>query len=378
MPVALPSAPAAAELLAMLSSETCHRPATLLSRIAILAVILGAFLGLQASAARASSAAHRATASSGERARKAVKHRRHVRAKASSRKRHKGKPVTTEEPTGEPTPTESTTTEPTPTTTEPTTTEPAPAPEPTPEPAPAPAPEPTPEDSGSLLFSGSHIGDFWLNQSAPNAITEVNDPAGSSQKVFRMTVSDQDVYPITPTENPRAQLLSSPTIEPGDEIWWSAKFYLPGSFPSSVPGWLNLLEGPYGKPFNGSPPWQIQVVGNHIQWTRNRTYGWDVPWQMPLVKERWVSVVVHERFGSSGYVEMWIDGQPITFFSGGTYNPKGIAPTPHLNMATMDASNNGGPNMIILQSYREAGMFSSVSVFESPLKIGTSRNAVGA
>jgi hypothetical protein len=74
---------------------------------------------------------------------------------------------------------------------------------------------------------------------------------------------------------------------------------------------------------------------------------------------------------------MWIDGQPITFFSGGTYNPSKAAPTTHLEMATMDASNNGGPNSVILQSYRDAGMFSSVTVFEGPLTIGTSRNVVG-
>ncbi|HSC20817.1 MAG TPA: heparin lyase I family protein, partial [Solirubrobacterales bacterium] len=161
-----------------------------------------------------------------------------------------------------------------------------------------------------------------------------------------------------------------------DEIWWHSSFYLPGNFPSSVPGWLNLLEGPYGGPFNGSPPWQIQVVGNSIQWTRNKTYSWDVPWKMPLVKEKWVDVVIHERFGSSGYVEMWIDGQPITFFSGSSYNPLKAAPTSHLEMATMDSSNNGGPNSIILQSYRKAGMFSSVTVFEGPLTIGKTRAAV--
>ncbi|HWN73658.1 MAG TPA: heparin lyase I family protein, partial [Solirubrobacterales bacterium] len=146
----------------------------------------------------------------------------------------------------------------------------------------------------------------------------------------------------------------------------------------SVPGWLNLLEGPYGGPFNGSPPWQIQVVGNSIQWTRNKTYAWDVPWKMPLVKEKWVDVVVHERFGTNGYVEMWIDGQPITFFSGSTYNPAKVAPTSHLNMATMDSSNNGGANSIILQSYRKAGMFPSVTVYEGPLTIGKTRAAVGA
>jgi hypothetical protein len=232
--------------------------------------------------------------------------------------------------------------------------------------------------SPDLLYSGIRINNYWLNQSAPNAITETPDPAGGPQSVFKMTVADSDVYPITPTDNPRAQLMSPPSIQPGEELWWHSRFYLPGDFPSSVPGWLNLLEGPYGAPFNGSPPWQIQVVGNYIQWTRNKTYNWDVPWRMPLVKEKWVDVLVHEQFASSGWVEMWINGQPITFFAGGTYNPGHAATTTRLGMATMDSSNNGGPNSIILQSYRQAGMFSSVSVYEGQLQIGHTRASVGA
>jgi len=215
-----------------------------------------------------------------------------------------------------------------------------------------------------------------MNQSAPGAVSVVLDPAGSGQAVFRFDVDDSDVAPITPTNNPRAQLVSPAILEPGDEIWWSAGFYLPSSFPSSVPGWLNLLQGPFGPPFSGSPPWQIQVRDEKLQWTRNSTYGFDVPWQMPLVKNQWVDVMVHERFASNGFVEMWINGRQVTFFSGGTFNPNGVAPTTHLAMQLLNSSNDEGPNSLYLQSYREAGMFSSVTVYESPLRIGTARASV--
>ncbi|HET9677214.1 MAG TPA: heparin lyase I family protein [Solirubrobacterales bacterium] len=368
----------------MSSPQTAPRPSILVRCATLLAAFLCLLVftqGAEAEAVKSSGHGRQAQATD----RSATGDHRRVARTSSKRKPRREKPAT-EGPA--PTPTE----EPTTTPTEPV---PAPAPEPTPapapseEPAPAPAPAPAPEPapapseepasfpSSDVLFRGDQLRDFWLNQSAPNAITEVSDPAGSGSKVFKMVVSDSDVYPITPTENPRAQVLSTPEIKSGDEIWWSSSFYLPASFPSSVPGWLNLLEGPYGGPFNGSPPWQIQVVGNSIQWTRNKTYSWDVPWKMPLVKEKWVSVLVHERFGSSGFVEMWINGQPITFFSGGTYNPLGVASTTRLNMATMDSSNNGGPNSIILQSYRKAGMFPSVTVFEGPLTIGKSRLSAG-
>jgi Polysaccharide lyase len=240
----------------------------------------------------------------------------------------------------------------------------------------APAPSPSPGSGAGLLFRGARIRDFRLNQSAPGAVAEVPDPAGGSSQVLKMTVADTDVYPITPTADPRAQLLSPSIIDPGEEFWWSARFFLPSDFPSSVPGWLTVIEGPYGEPFDGTPPWHIEVNGSNLRWSRNSTYGWDVPWQVPLVRDRWVSVLVHERFAEDGWVEMWVDGQQVTFFAGGTYNPRHEAPTARLAMATRDRSNDGGPNFTVIQSYRKAGMFSSVSLFQGPMAIGATRASV--
>jgi hypothetical protein len=236
----------------------------------------------------------------------------------------------------------------------------------------------TAPDTGDLLFSATHLSDFWLRQSAPGAITEAPDPAGSGQTVFKLTVSDNDGYPVTPTENPRAEMLSPPTIEAGDEIWWSARFFLPADFPTSTPNFVTLLQGPYGQPWNGTPPFHIEANGGVLKWQRNSTYGWDIPWQMPVVKNQWVSFLIHERFGSDGWVEMWVNGQPITFFAGGTNNPSHVAPTQHLAMATMDGSNNAQPNSIYLQQYRKKGMYPSLTVYQGPLKIGTTRASVGA
>jgi hypothetical protein len=233
-----------------------------------------------------------------------------------------------------------------------------------------------PYSSADVLFRGSKIGDFHENQSAPGAVTEVPDPAGSGAQVLEMTVKNSDVYPITPTSDPRAQLLSPAIIEPGEEFWWSGRFFLPADFPSSVPGWLTVMEGPYGRPFDGTPPWHIEVNGSSIRWQRNDTYNWDVPWQMPLVKNSWVSVMVHERFGDSGFVEMWVDGQQTTFFGPGSINPDHEAQTDRLAMATRDHSNDEGANFTVIQSYREAGMFNSVSLFQGPMAIGKTRASV--
>jgi hypothetical protein len=211
-------------------------------------------------------------------------------------------------------------------------------------------------------------------QEAPHAITEVPDPLGSRETVIKMTVKDGDVAPITPTENPRAQALSPSLIEPGDEFWLGTKFMLPQGFPS-VPGWLSLVSI-YGPPFKGSSPWEIGVSGEELQWQRDATNDYDVPWQAPMVRGRWETLLLHERFGSDGWVEMWIDGQRVTFFPGDTYNPNNHPPTDHLEMATADSSNDGGPNSAKIMQYREAGMFEAATVYFGALKIGETAASV--
>ncbi|HEY1853614.1 MAG TPA: heparin lyase I family protein, partial [Solirubrobacterales bacterium] len=238
------------------------------------------------------------------------------------------------------------------------------------------SPAATPASTPGLIFSGSKVNEFWLNQSAPGAVTEVPDPAGSGETALKMTVSNRDVAPITPTNGPRAQLLSPAVIEPGDEFWWSGKFFLPQNFPSNVPDWLNIVEGAYGPPFDGSPPFEIEVSGDAIRWQRNSDYEWDIPWEMPLTRDSWVSFLVHERYASDGFVELWINGEPITFFQNTSFNPNHEGQTNRLQMQTMDASNDEGPNFVVIQNYRPPGMFNSVSLYQGAMKLGSTRASV--
>ncbi len=233
------------------------------------------------------------------------------------------------------------------------------------EPEPPNTEEPEPPSGPAPLFRGDSIGDWAMVQAAKGAITEVPDPLGGGQTVFKLTVHDEDVAPVTPTENPRAQLISPDLIEAGDEFWLKTKFLIPQDFPT-VTGWMSLLSV-YGPPFNGSSPWQIEVIGDHLQWMRNRTYGFDVPWQAPLDKGSWVTVLTHERFAKDGFIEMWINGQPVSFFGRET----------RLEMQTMDNSNDSGANSIRASQYRQAGMFEVGTVYFGPVLFGTSRAAVG-
>lgn len=232
--------------------------------------------------------------------------------------------------------------------------------------------------AGHRLFSGTHIASFAMNQSAPGAISEVASPTGNDETALQMTVSNSDVYPVTPTENPRAQLLSPALFTSGGEFWWHSKFFLPADFPTSIPGWLAVMEGPYGPPFEGPPPFSVQLHGETMGWQRNSTYGYDIPWEVPMVRDKWIDVVTHFRFGTDGFVELWVDGEQITFFADSPYNPNHEAPTTRLQMATEDASNDGGTNFAAIQSYREAGMFRSVSLLQGPMLIGTTRASVEA
>ena len=233
------------------------------------------------------------------------------------------------------------------------------------EPEPPSGEEPEVPSGPALLFRGDSIGDWAQVQAAKGAITEVPDPLGSGQTVFEMTVHDEDVAPVTPTDNPRAQLVSPDLIEAGDEFWLKTKFLIPQDFPT-VTGWMSMLSV-YGPPFNASSPWQIELIGDHLQWMRNRTYGFDVPWQAPLTKGTWVTVMTHERFAADGFIEMWINGQQVSFFGRET----------RLAMKTMDDSNDGGANSIRIAQYRQAGQFETGTIYFGPLLLGASRAAVG-
>ena len=135
----------------------------------------------------------------------------------------------------------------------------------------------------------------------------------------------------------------------------------------------------YGAPFNGSSPWQIGINGNEpgAGSATAATTGTS-PGRRRWSRASWTTVLLHERFASDGWVEMWIDGKQVTFFSsGGSYNPSRHAATEHLAMKTIDSSNNGGANAAKIMQYREAGMFETATVYFGVLKVGSSRASVG-
>jgi hypothetical protein len=236
----------------------------------------------------------------------------------------------------------------------------------------------TAANSPGALFASSAVRAFQVDHSAPGAISEVPDPLGSGSNVIQMTVHNSDVYPITPTENPRAELISQPLVSSGQEVWLHTKFLVPTDYPT-VPagGWVSLLSF-YGAPFAGPSPFHLEIDGDQLTWQRNQTYGFDIPYRSTLVKGQWTDVLVHEKFASNGFLELWINGQPIEFFGAGSLNPSHHAATTKLEMATMDSTNDGAPNAAKIMQYREAGMFETGTIYFNGLQVGASRASVGA
>lgn len=233
----------------------------------------------------------------------------------------------------------------------------------------ATAPSPIGSSGPGLLFDGAHVGNFDLVQSAaPNRIQEVPDPLGGGGNALRFRVPDGDVYPNTPTENPRAQALTPNFIKPGLEFWVHDQVMLPSSFPSNLP-WLSMLSI-YGPPYEASSPLNFAVNTDEIMLKRNGTYGFDSPWRMPLAgnRNRWIDFRLHERFGRDGWIELWIDGKPITFENGHE----------RLYMATRDSSNDTGPNHVTINNYRTHGYASEVTVYHRGFRVGRTSESAGS
>jgi PKD repeat protein len=189
-------------------------------------------------------------------------------------------------------------------------------------------------------------------------------PASGSY-ALRFHVLNSDVSPCTPTSNPRAQILGS-NLAPGDDRWETFQAYFPASFPN-MSSWF-LFQEDYGAPYNGSPPLGFGVhTVNGVQQmdlSRGAQYNYDTIWKMPLTKGHWYTFLVHKRFAkdSSGFVELWVDGQPQTFSNGQT----------RMYTQTMH-SDATGSYQFYLNSYRAINTASVVDTFFDGARIGTTR-----
>jgi len=200
---------------------------------------------------------------------------------------------------------------------------------------------------------------------------------GKYAAIFR--VYNTDVAPCTPTDNPRAQLLTKDFININDEFWEGWSVFFPKSFPvmnrtcEGCDGnpWV-LFQEDYGAPFDGSPSlgWDLGYIDGKESLTLNRgAPQYDSIWNTPLVRGQWLDFIVHKVFSSDakvGYVEGFLNGTAMKFSpcNGCT---RFYTPTMHPTMKT---------NGFFLDMYRIHNLWNYTETYFDAAKVGKTRNDV--
>lgn len=206
----------------------------------------------------------------------------------------------------------------------------------------------------------------------PERISVVDDPElGAARKVMRMQVFDTDTGP---TSNPRAQVQTPSVLRSGDDLWVGFGLYLPATWPVfPANGWSTFHEI-FGPPYGGHSPliigcWQD---GDELVVHRNEANGYDYPARIPVQRETWLDFAVHAHLSTDPAVGFY----EIELNTGSGWAQVPLHGQTRLYMATLDATNSGGPNHSGLKLYRRAGMFSELTCYFAAHKIGFSRAAV--
>jgi hypothetical protein len=222
------------------------------------------------------------------------------------------------------------------------------------------------------LFSGappsSWVGDFetgdfsqyaFVLRAATDRVSIQTDTPRQGTKYARLTAQDGDVYPLTPTDNPRASLVSPRILYPGFERWISFSVRFPLDFPTIPPdGWFVWMQY-HGPPYAGSPSVGFGVAGDNMNIERNQTYDYDAIWSSPLQRGQWVDFVLRVNFqqDETGYIEMWMNQVQQTFKGG----------VRRLYMRTVEADQNDGLELDPV-NYRKRGILDTATVDHDNVK----------
>jgi len=227
------------------------------------------------------------------------------------------------------------------------------------------------------LGSGD-LRSYRIDACGSNRVRVVKDPHGLDRNVLRLSVRGTDVYPCTPTRDPRAQASSPGLLREGGEYWIGWSILVPRRFPAAKgprDNWISLASV-YGPPFRGSGVNGLSMSttrgSSKFYYRRSIEHRFDQPWSAPLVRGRWVSFVVHVRMSRSksrGFREQWIN-------TGTGWQRSLLHGRRRLRMRTMSSANAGGPNHSKLSLYYRRGSLGSASVYFAEHRVGTSFRAV--
>jgi hypothetical protein len=226
--------------------------------------------------------------------------------------------------------------------------------------------------SSDLLFDGSKKSS-WLDQSAVvSRIGVVTDPATGVGKVLRFEAYNSDVFPITPTQNPRAQLVTPLPVRPGGQFWESYEVYVPKNFPvgQTYHGWIALGSPAYGAPWAGSPSVNVAITDGHFRFQRNAyaDHPYQIAWQMPLVLGRWVRFTWHVLLSRQGFTQLYVNNAPVELADGSSRSTT-------LSMPVIDQTDGTGPWFSQLSVYFEHDVFPKLTLYFKDFRIGTTEAA---
>lgn len=224
----------------------------------------------------------------------------------------------------------------------------------------------------NVLFVGSNKSS-WLDQSAVvSRIRAVPDPATGVGKVLRVQAYNGDVFPLTPTQNPRAQLVTPLRVRPGGQFWESYEVYVPRNFPvaRTYHGWIALGSPAYGAPWAGSPSINMAIASGHFRFQRN-AYGshpWQIVWQMPLVLGQWVRFTWHVLLSRQGFTQLYVNNAPVEL-ADGSYR------STTLSMPVIDQTDGTGPWFSQLSVYFQHNAFPQLTLYFKDFRIGRTEAA---
>jgi hypothetical protein len=225
--------------------------------------------------------------------------------------------------------------------------------------------------TGPVLFDGSTLAGWYVQDAAANRIQMVADPSGAAGQVMSFTAYNTDVAPLTPTANPRAQLTTPLPVKPGAQFWESYEVYVPTNFPiaASYDGWLGLGSPAFG------PPWGVPTIGMSItdgdfRYQRNgdQPNPWQIAWQQPIVTGQWIRFTWHVGFSKTGFVQLYVNDVAEPLLNGTTSSTT-------LHMPVIDSGNDIGPWISQLSVYYEKDLYPSVTLYFKGFTIATTQAA---
>lgn len=225
-----------------------------------------------------------------------------------------------------------------------------------------------------VLFNGSSLRSWGLNQSArPGRVRLIKDPTGGDAKVLQFTTLNSDIAPLTPTDNPRSQLVTPVNIvKPNVPFWESYEVYIPRTFPLAATrhGWFSLGTPFYGAPFVGTPSTGLAIDHEDFRWQGN-AYAptpWQIYWQKRVKPGVWTRFTWRIDPAVEGFAELYVDGSPVVVTSDGKR-------TEGVRLRILDPTDHLGPWFSDLQDYYKHNEMRRSTVDFKNFKIGTTRAA---